>query len=444
MTRKKRRLISLVICILAVCLIGGTLAAWYAESPSIHIINTGALDGELVEEYNPPEKVYPGVDIDKVVNVENKGDVDMIVRIKVEKVWGSERDEETGKLVVTKADKQLDKGNIEIEFNTRWWMEQDDGYYYYRRILKPGEITLEPLFESFKMSDDTGNEYKGKHAEIVVSLDCIQAAGNAIEKQWDISYDELGISQPVPENSGKTSASFVSPDEKFAFTPESTDLFANFKNLVPGETREQQIEVKNAYIEEVEIFLRAEYIEQSLATAENIALVDAMLQRYALITVKNSSGSVIYEGPVWGNYHREPSSETSNDSMKNNISLGRFKAGAAEDLTVELSLAPELDNKYQDLWGLIHWVWSAQGVDPAESPSPSPSTSPSPSPGTSPSPSPGTSPKPSPGTGGSGSNSGGKPKTGDESNLVLWALSLTASAAALGAVVIAGKKKRKS
>jgi len=124
----------------------------------------------------------------------------------------------------------------------------------------------------------------------------------------------------------------------------------------------------------VEIFVWAEYVDQDLATPQNIALVREMLEKYATVKVTASTGNVIYQGAVWGNY---PNAPVGNNSMRDKISLGQFAPGVEKDLLVELKLSPELDNLYQDLWGKIKWVFCAQGDDPV---SPTPYGEPMPTP----------------------------------------------------------------
>lgn len=414
-SKKKRLWMAVAIGIFALALMGGTLAYWVAEGPAVPIINTGSLDGELREVYDPPNKVYPGISIDKVVNVENTGDVDLIVRIRLEKTWGSSRGED-GKVI---QEEKLSTDNIEIATDTEYWMYGDDGYYYYKGILEPGQTTLKPLFEAFEVSDTTDNEYKNKLADIVVSLECLQAGGNAIAS-WNMSYEALGVTESEAPQGITTKVTFVDPDGKFTFDPASTDLFDNFKDLVPGETRVQNIEIENTYEQAVEIFLRAEYVEQTMATTENIELVNEMLQKYATVTITDAEGKTVYKGPIWGNYVKE---SNGNDSMKDNISLGTYTTGERKDLTVTLTLDSSLDNKYQDLWGLVKWVFLAQG-DEIEPGTDNPSTTGSAS------------------TTGSTSKTGSQPKTGDNSSMIFWIIGMAASIAALGTIIGVRLKKR--
>lgn len=350
-----------IFCLLAAALlvfssIGTTFAAQKVMDESVQVVNTAGVKAQIVEEYERAFNVHPGSTIPKVVNVQNTGSSDAVVRVRVEKAWGETHGED-GKLI---ADAAWSTDNITIEYNTEYWYyDAADGYFYYKGVLKPGETTLKPLFKEFSIDKGTGNEYMGLEADIIVKMECVQAAGNGISI-WGKSFTDLGIDY-IPEKPADivTSVTFTGGDGEFVFDPENTDLFANFKNLLPGETLTQIIEVKNTFGTEtgVEIFLRAEDIAQSLSTPETRILVEKLLREYATIIVTDEDGNVIYNGPIWG----EPYSDAENpDSMRYDISLGIFAAGESKKLTVTLQLDPAMGNEYQELWGLIKWVWTAE------------------------------------------------------------------------------------
>jgi|GEM_PF-1212358 len=357
-----------ILCLLAAALLvfssaGTTLAAQKVIDNSEHVVNTAGVKARIVEEYEQNSVVYPGNTVDKVVNVQNTGSSDAVVRVRVEKAWGEIRAED-GKLI---ADDAYSTDNIIIEYNTEYWYYDGlDGYFYYKGVLKPGETTLAPLFKQFSIDKDTGSEYSGLEADIFIKMECVQAAADGISI-WSKTLSDLGIvyTSNTADNT-VTTVTFVGWDDKFVFNPDTTDLFANFKNLLPGETRSQTIEVGNTFQTDtgIEIFLRAEDISQNYSDPVTLALVEKLLREYATIILTDEDGSVIYNGPIWG----EPYSGSSNpDSMRYDISLGVFKTGESKKLTVQLMLDPDMGNEYQNLLGLIKWVWSAEDL-----PSPDP------------------------------------------------------------------------
>lgn len=355
-----------VLCFLSALLVlfagvGMVFAAQKYVSESIEVIHMASVSAQITEEYERAVNVYPGSTIDKVVNVKNTGTSDIVIRVRVEKAWGKSRDQD-GKLIV---DDSYAADNIMLTYNTEYWYyDEADGYFYYKAVLNPEKTTLAPLFKEFYIDKSTNNSYQGLEADILVKMECIQAVADGITL-WGKTYQEVGITYIPPQNSNVTTATavtFTGGDEDFVFHPESTDLFANFKNLLPGETRSQTIEVKSTFQskEGVEIFLRAEMTEQSLATPETRALVNALLYEYATIIITDESGQIIYSGPIWG---APDSHAAAPDSMGNDISLGIFAAGEGKKLNVQLQLDPTMGNEYMELWGLIKWVWSAEIPD---------------------------------------------------------------------------------
>lgn len=404
-----RKKTNIILCLAAAAVfafstVGTTLAAWKAVDNSDHVINTALVKGQIVEKYNGGEGLYPGNTVEKIVNVINTGTADSIVRVKVEKAWGETRDED-GNLAINE---ELSTDNILIDYNTEYWTyDKNDGYFYYKGALKPGETTVQPLFKEYKIDKDTGVEYSGMTADILVKMECVQAAYDGVSI-WNKTYTELGFTYTESEKpSMVTKVDFVNSTEGFRFTPtdEKTnnvsvqDLFYNFKNLLPGETRSQTIEITNRFSEKTEIFLRAEDITQSLSP-EHAELVTKLLREYATIVVTDDSGKVIYSGPIWGNISGSGSNP---DTMKNNISLGVFSAGQTKGLNVQLQIDPQMGNEYADLWGLIRWVWSANGIDTPVKP----------------------------------------PQTGDNSNLWLYGGLMAVSGVMLTAFVVLGHKKKK-
>lgn len=353
---RKKTILSIALA--AICLFSGvqaTLAAWRVSDPSIHAISIASLSGRLVEVYTEQDQVFPGQTVEKIVNVKNTGSSDSVIRIKLEKQWGKSRTED-GALI---PEEGYDTDNILIDYNTElWYYNEADDYYYYKGVLRPGETTSAALFESFKIANETPAIYNNMTADIVVKLECLQAAAHAISI-WDMSFEELGITY-VSSNVDEKVTKVDFEGKRFTFDPNDTDLFANFKNLLPGETRTQIISVKNSASFPAEIFLRAEIVDQFKATPETIELINRLLKEYVTIVVTEPDGTVVYSGPVWG----EPLLDVNNpQSMRYDFSLGNFLKGENKDLTIQLQVNPLVDNEYQSLWGYIKWVWTAQGED---------------------------------------------------------------------------------
>lgn len=334
---------------------GMTFASWKTQGNTVNKITMASVKGQILEEYEQDQVVYPNGTVDKTVQVKNTGTADAFPRVKIEKAWGDGRDE-NGRLIV---DPDLSTDNIEITYNTEQWMyNPEDGYFYYTEVLKPGDTTVS-LFDSFTINgENTGGEYKNKLADIIVSMEMVQAAGGGLS-YWDTSFEELGIDyEQTDQTEIITTVDFNGPDDGFSFDVNEGDLFADFKNLVPGESRSQTVEITNKWNEDVEISLWADFIDQTQATDETRELIDKLLREYATIIITDENGTLIYEGAVWGNPDID---SEGTDSMKYPYSLGEFKSGETKNLNISLYLDPKTDNEYRELLGLIMWVFSAQG-----------------------------------------------------------------------------------
>lgn len=349
--------IIMILLLVFVFSVGGTLAAWQSSSSTINKVTIASVNGIINEVYDQGQTVLPGDTIDKIVNVKNTGTADSIVRVKVEKAWGEDRDQ-NGILIINQS---LPTDNIQITFDTvDWYYDVSDGYYYYKHVLEPGESTVAPLFKEFHVTNDTDNEFENMQADIKISMECIQAGENAVS-YWGKDLKQLGIAYIKPAKPATdTSVIFVNPQHAFRFEgADGGNLFANFKNLIPGENASQVINITNEYEQNTAIYLRADITDQPQATVETRDLIDKLLKEYATIVITDDNGKVIYQGPVWGNLD----GRTNGDSMKDQILLGEFVMNDMRKYNVSISLDSDMDNEYQNLLGLIKWVFSAEGVE---------------------------------------------------------------------------------
>lgn len=344
-----KKKIFLPIMTMMLCLGAGlAAAAWSVRQSTDNFLTMSSYQAKIVEEYKVPKQVNPSECVTKKVNVKNEGTVDILVRVSVKKMFGQRQ--EDGSFL---EDAALDPEMIEIVFNDRIWKKGADGWFYYTEILKAGAITAEPLMEAYTLSAKAGNEYQGKDAQIIVSMESVQAEGNACDV-WGVTTEELGISVPELPEGKETGVVFRGENEGFTVNADDTDLFASFKNLLPGCSRTQRITVANDSQTEVEIRLRAEQTRQVGASKRQLLLIKELMEKYAEIEVMQGE-TRLYRGPVSG--------KGSEDSMQEEIRLGKFSAGEQKELIVRLAVSSEMDNEYQNLTGKVKWIFSACGED---------------------------------------------------------------------------------
>ncbi len=326
------------------------LACWYRMGDTDNILTMISYQNRIEEEYVIPDHVDPGAEVDKVVNVRNTGTVDTLIRVSVEKAFGTRKKD--GSFV---KEGNLEPDMIQITYNTTSWKERGDGFFYYKEILKAGETTKEPLFTSFILSPKIGEAYEGKDAQIVVRMESVQAEGDAVSL-WGMTYSELDIQAPKGSDADPTCVAYLGRTEGFDITAKQTDLFAGFKNLLPGCSRTQKIYIENNSDEAVELLLRADSARQEEMSDRQLRLVKQMLEEYARIEIIHGE-ETIYEGPVSGNLGEEQ------HTMKDNISLGSLLPHTMKELKVKLSLDPAMDNEFLELSGKVKWIFTAKGED---------------------------------------------------------------------------------
>lgn len=329
---------------------GAVLAAWNVSEYAENLISMSSYKNSIQEKYIKPNHVDPGQKVIKEVFIKNEGTEDSFVRVKVGCIFGSL--DRSGNF---REEQELDPKMIEIHYNTDLWKLKDDGYWYYKEVLPAGESTRKPLMDHYYLSEKAHNGYKNKEARIVINLESIQAKNSEMELIWGISEKDLGITYQPCTCETVTSVIFDKA-HRLKIGGEAKDLFANFKNLTPGCARSQTIRITNSSELPVKMYLHAEAARQKKMSQENLALVNKLLSRYAIIEIRQGD-KVLYQGTADGNM------TGSGWSMKDSISLGDFAVGEGKNLIVKLSLSEEMDNQYQELLGKVNWVFSVYGTD---------------------------------------------------------------------------------
>ena len=188
--------------------------------------------------------------------------------------------------------------------------------------------------------------------------------------------------------------------EKFVFLPGSeyseTDLFENFKGVMPGDVITQEITVQNNYTkaEKVKIYLRAVLhdeegnpLSEEVAKSEDVVSMQAFLSQLTM-TVKQGDKVLFSASP------------DELGGLKENVLLGTFPGKSYTKLVVELSVPIELGSEYANRVGEVDWVFTAEEVTKTI-------------------------------------------QTGDDSDLILWAALMTLSLVTAAGVILPLKRKNK-
>lgn len=167
----------------------------------------------------------------------------------------------------------------------------------------------------------------------------------------------------TPALAANSSVTYEGRAEKFVYVPGSeysdTDLFDNFKNVMPGDSLEQTIYVANNYkgSDYVKIYLRAEAHDE----AEN-PLIDAVAKEEDVVSMTEFLSQLSMKVTLGDKVIYEASPDELN-GLAENVLIGAFRYGAGAELKVALDVPIELDNKYANRTGEVDWIFTVEERD---------------------------------------------------------------------------------
>ncbi len=148
----------------------------------------------------------------------------------------------------------------------------------------------------------------------------------------------------------ESSVSYEGGAEAFVFLPGSeespSDLFTQFKNVLPGDTLTQSITVTNTSGKSIRLYLRADPVDEASR---------ALLEQLQLsVTCRDQSifeAAASEQGQLW-----------------RNVPLGTFRTNGKTELVVTLTVPTSLDSTYMGATGIIPWVFTADEIPDDDTP----------------------------------------------------------------------------
>lgn len=169
--KKKLTAAALVVALLAVMVIGGSLAYFTDTDDATNTFTVGNVDIKLTEPNwegsgsKDAPAVYPGEALAKDPTVTNVGANPCFVRVKV-----------TGLDCLAPAGEITYRTDYVADKLGDNWVKGSDGYFYYDKVLEVG-ATTDALFDQIVIPTDLENGDPDKEFNVVVSAEAVQAQG---------------------------------------------------------------------------------------------------------------------------------------------------------------------------------------------------------------------------------------------------------------------------
>ena len=296
-------------------------------------LSTSAVDIEI-KEYNQNNEpfqddgkvVMPGDEIILIPRVNNLG-IECYLRAKI---------------TYTIRDESF---NVEDYINGNYSSWTKSGEYYYYDGVFDKEASVD-LFNKVTIPN-LSNDYYGSIIVVHIVVEAIQAKnfdGNwegieikeSVDRTYDIDYD--GESSVIYEDNVHK---HITLDDHF---------FDNLGNLLPGDSISEEITILNSTYDKNEYFVAIDY--------DNLSDEEKALLRSIKLKIRNSNGEELV---------------SSNLEDKTRHSLGIYRKGGGDRLTIELSLPTDIDNDYSKLFTKIMWRFSYDVISHGNLP-PNPNT----------------------------------------------------------------------
>lgn len=139
--------------------------------------------------------------------------------------------------------------------------------------------------------------------------------------------------------------------EDFIFLNGSQDLFDNFKNIMPGEVRKQDIILKNNDYRELRFYLSIKVIDSLDKDTSGLSIYN--------ITINNGDEE-FYKGTL------DDLAKLSAERMSDDTLLATLQKGETTTINMTLEVnGDSMDNTYQNREGLIQFRFSVEELDDA-------------------------------------------------------------------------------
>lgn len=162
------------------------------------------------------------------------------------------------------------------------------------------------------------------------------------------------LAEEVEGENRDSSVTYVDRTELFIFKPgseyEVTDMFENFKGVLPGDVLYEYITVQNQSNTKVRIWMQCKYDSYVVTDAE-----DFLHQLWLTVDVNGDEN--IFDAPA-----------DLKAQLSAPILLGTFKKNGSVELVTRLDVPADLGNEYMNQIGVVPWTFLIEEVPEDDTP----------------------------------------------------------------------------
>lgn len=216
---KNNRKVKAIAGLLALALVVGTIAFFSEELSLDNPFETKKYGGEMIEKFTPEKDWEPGEQITKEVQVKNRGDYPLYVRVKFDEKWtrnGSDFKQfsftDGTSFFPSSADASATNGSSVYKHlagvQDGTWIDGKDGYFYYKQELAKSDITSK-LMDYVTLCKDAD---MGSYTETELKYAIVDESVTA-ESLKDSDYNLTSLPEEIPEGKVVYQKKMLSIDE---------------------------------------------------------------------------------------------------------------------------------------------------------------------------------------------------------------------------------------